>query len=162
PFVKRIVVDNRSGFDLVNVVVEVSTVPEVADRSEFHVDRIASAMTHVMSPVVRLRPEVLVAQQERELGTLRVRVIAQDKLVAESALPFEVLAYDEWNGTASLPEILAAFVLPNHPGVDQVLQSARDLLGNRTGNPALEGYQGRDPARVLQIVEAIYDTVVRF
>ena len=32
-----------------------------------------------------------------------------------------MLAYNEWNGTTSLPEILAAFVLPNHPALAPIL-----------------------------------------
>ena len=33
---------------------------------------------------------------------------------AEDGRPVEVLAYNEWGGSRSLPELLAAFVLPNY------------------------------------------------
>jgi DNA polymerase III delta prime subunit len=68
-----------------------------------------------------------------------------------------LLTVDEW-WAVGLPETLAAFVRPNEPSVQRVLDKARDLLAQRTGSPALEGYQ-TGPERVHQIAEAIYDAL---
>lgn len=56
-------------------------------------------------------------------------------------------------------ELLASFVQPQAEALTAVLQSASDLLGERTGRTALDGYQSDDPARVDAMAEAIWDAV---
>ncbi|QDU86621.1 ATP-dependent RecD-like DNA helicase [Planctomycetes bacterium Pla163] len=65
----------------------------------------------------------------------------------------------EWPGLAVHPEYLAAFVLPNEPAVQDLLRGAADLLGEWTQNPALDGYQSKDPGRALRQAAAIYGAI---
>ncbi len=52
--------------------------------------------------------------------------------------------------------MLASFVLPNHPDVGKVVDLARRLLGDATGDPSLAGYQSKDPGRVRAMARAVY------
>ncbi|MEM7263019.1 MAG: DUF4011 domain-containing protein, partial [Planctomycetota bacterium] len=79
----------------------------------------------------------------------------QATLVRES-FPIQLLAYDQWSGLRSLPEILAAFVLPNHPAVEGLLSEASGILEGWTGSGALDGYQSKDRQRVWTIGAAVY------
>lgn len=69
-----------------------------------------------------------------------------------------LLTIDEW-WALSLHETLAAFVRPNDPAVQKILDNASALLAERVGTPALDGYQ-TGPERVHQIAEALYDALV--
>ncbi|PUB19872.1 AAA domain-containing protein [Promicromonospora sp. AC04] len=69
-----------------------------------------------------------------------------------------LLTIDEW-WARSLHETLAAFVRPNDPTVQRILDTASGLLTERVGTPALDGYQ-TGPERVHQIAEALYDALV--
>jgi hypothetical protein len=71
-------------------------------------------------------------------------------------MPNDPLAYDEWNGLSGIPEILAAFVMPNHPAVEAILADASILLGQWTGDSSLLGYQNKDRQRVIMTTAAIY------
>ncbi|WP_020016573.1 DUF4011 domain-containing protein [Promicromonospora sukumoe] len=69
-----------------------------------------------------------------------------------------LLTIDEW-WALGLHETLAAFVRPNDPAVQKILDTASGLLAERVGTPALDGYQ-TGPERVHQIAEALYDALV--
>ncbi|GAL98954.1 hypothetical protein AA0312_1073 [Acetobacter tropicalis NRIC 0312] len=50
-------------------------------------------------------------------------------------------------GLSGIPDILAAFVLPNDPAIARILRSASEILRQAGQSPSLEGYQG-DKVRV--------------
>lgn len=70
-----------------------------------------------------------------------------------------VLAFDQWPGLQYTPELLAAFVMPNHPVVTSLIQLAAKYLGKWTGNPSLAGYQFDDPNRVKNMAAAAYAAI---
>ena len=61
--------------------------------------------------------------------------------VAQLRQRIEVLAHDQWGGMRSLPEMLAAFILPNHPAIETLLAEAARILEQWTGDASLSGYQ---------------------
>ena len=76
-------------------------------------------------------------------------------------LPLAVLAYNEWYGVSSLPEIIAAHVLPNDPAVERILAEASKLLLEKTQDSSLSGYQSGDPRRAYAQAAAIYFAAAR-
>ncbi len=74
-------------------------------------------------------------------------------------LPITVLAYDQWHGYGTHPELLAAFVTPNHPAIAQLVGRSAQLLEAWTSDPSLDGYQTQDPNRALQQAAAIYAAI---
>ena len=109
----------------------------------------------------RLLREALAAQTERELGELRVELLENGTPIFRQVQRLEVLAANEWSGALRFPELLAAFVLPNQPAVEQVLGRARDLLLEHTGNASINGYQKQDTARILAEAAAIYGAIAK-
>src|SRR5690606_32834334 len=81
---------------------------------------------------------------------------AHGDIVRDSS-DIRLLTAEEW-WALSIPESLAAFVRPNDPAVLDLLRDASELLEQRTGSPALEGYQS-GPQRIHHIAEAIYDAM---
>jgi len=108
------------------------------------------------TPDLRLSPEALVTVSERYRSSVILKVLHHGHLIQERSWPIDVLAYNEWTGVDSLPELLAAFCLPNHPAVSRVLKSARELLQNWSGDPSLDGYQTKSNQRVALTAAAIY------
>ncbi|NHN85945.1 DUF3320 domain-containing protein [Acetobacter musti] len=66
-----------------------------------------------------------------------------------------VLARNEWGGLSGIPDILAAFVLPNDPAVARILRSASSILRDAGKTHSLEGYQG-SKTRVWEQAQAIW------
>ena len=58
-----------------------------------------------------------------------------------------------------MPEILAAFVLPNHPVVARLLKGASDHLQRWTQDASLSGYQTRDARRVALMGAACFTAI---
>jgi hypothetical protein len=95
-------------------------------------------------------------QTEREDGHLWVETSADEIQLYRDILPLTVLAYNEWYGISSLPEIIAAHVLPNDPAVGRILLAASKILFEKTQDSSLSGYQDYNPSRVFSQIAAIY------
>ena len=81
-----------------------------------------------------------------------------DELVETKRLPVQALAYNQWMHREDCWDSLAGFVLPTHPALYPILDRARELLGERTGDPSTDSYQsGRD--RVRHIAAALFDSL---
>ncbi|MDJ0975512.1 MAG: DUF3320 domain-containing protein [Planctomycetota bacterium] len=157
PVVKAVRIRNLGEEPLKDVVVGLWAAPELAPRIELRAAEIPAGAAHRFEPVdLPFSATRLVNKDEREQAQLWIEVACGDEVRHRLPHPLEVLAYSEWAGARSLPEILAAFVLPNHPDVERLLASARDRLAQATGDPTLEGYRAKDPARVKAVVEAVY------
>lgn len=110
-----------------------------------------------LAGTVRHDHGVLRALTEVAPGSVRVAIVNDEgtTLAAETA-PWRVHPSDSWSGLGTLPEMLAAFVLPNDDAVARILARAGELLEESTGESALDGYQSKDPRRALRIAEAIH------
>ena len=162
PLVKLIRVTNTDARSVQDVAVKVRMRPGFADPWTAHIEMIAPGSTWNVDTVdLGLRMQELVNLTEREEALLSLRVSAKDQPEVHLESKVQVLACNEWNGVSSLPHLLAAFVQPNHPSVGEVLAIVRGVLGEATGDPALDGYQSSDPGRVFRFCEAIYSAVQR-
>ncbi len=106
-----------------------------------------------------LDAQKLATMTEKYEDSFLVSLSQNSETLWEERLPITVLAYDQWHGYASHPELLAAFVTPNHPAISQILGQAAVLLGKWTDDPSLDGYQTQDPNRVLSQAAAIYAAI---
>ena len=134
--------------------------PGLAEPWSVPIDGLAPGASITLStPDLRLRPEPLVNLIERTRGHLIVEVTQDDDLLLRHDEDVELLAYNEWTGLSTVPELLAAFVLPNHPAVAPLLKSASAHLAEWTDDPALSGYQSDDRDRVREVAAAIYTAI---
>ncbi|HKD98448.1 MAG TPA: DUF4011 domain-containing protein, partial [Micromonosporaceae bacterium] len=76
------------------------------------------------------------------------------QLVAHST----VLAHNEWFNSPVLYDSLAAFVQPNTKAVESVLRATGQILMERTGSGAMQGYQA-GPERAAHIAGAVYEAL---
>ncbi len=157
PVVKNLRILNRSDAPLRDLTVRVITIPAFAFPWESRITAINAGETFNLGVVdLSLSHDFLACLTERVAGSIVVELSKDDVVLTASTKRIDVLAYDEWNGLRSIPEILAAFVTPNHPVVESLLSDTAGILGSWSGNSALSGYQSRDPQRVLLTAAAIY------
>ena len=162
PIVKALHVDNTTDEPLEGVEVEIQGRPDFCRPYRTTIERIPENGTYTLD-AVDLQPsgEYLPKLTERIRAELVISAEVGEDRAAEIVEQVELLARNEWGGQASLPELLAAFVMPNHPRVQHLLRDAADLLGEWTGDPSLSGYQAQDRTRVLQSSAAIYAAMQR-
>lgn len=90
-------------------------------------------------------------------GTVQARVLNDDgAAIASCTRPWAVHPVDSWTGLGEMPELLAAFVLPNDPAVDGLTAQVAARMAGLVEGAALDGYQSRDPLRALRAVEAVH------
>jgi len=141
--------------------IRISSEPEFFPPYELNVSEIAPGGTWVKGPLdIRPSARFLMDITERVRGSLVIDVVDGEQVIARKSDSIEFLAFDEWSGLGgSIPELLAAFVLPNDPVVERLLKDAAAWLKDNTGSSSLSGYQSRSPKRIGQIAQAIYQTI---
>ncbi|MHB2018043.1 MAG: DUF3320 domain-containing protein [Candidatus Xenobia bacterium] len=160
PVVRGVAIHNRSETVATDLAVRISLQPKLLSSWEQRIELLDAGGTfHVSTVNLALPVQELTSITEREAGELHVELTQQGKRVLEQVHPIEVLAFNEWNGTTALPEILAAFSQPNDSAIDPILRAAAGHLRERTQNGALSGYQGNDPKRVLLTAAALYSAI---
>src|SRR4051812_18861573 len=105
-------------------------------------------------------PAAMLHVEEQRPGVIDVEVEADSELLGEGSRAVQVLAAQQWLATP-LPlalEMLAAYVMPNHPAITALVSEAADLLEQRTGSGALVGYSAT-PERVDEVVQAIAEVM---
>ena len=113
----------------------------------------------IKSPSIHVKGEYLASLTERVFCNLKVEVFRNEECLLEETKPLTVLAYDEWPGLKYYPDLLAAFVTPNHPVVAELVLSASKWLETWTGSPSLDGYQSKDQNRVKLMAAAVYAAI---
>lgn len=157
PVIKALRITNNSAEPLQDVKVMIEAEPEYATAWESRIGSIKAGETYNLGVVdLVLSHDFLASLTERVSGALNVSILQQDVRLASASKRIDILAFDEWNGLQSLPEIIAAFITPNHPAIETVLSSAADVLCKWTSNSALSGYQSRDTQRVALTAAAIF------
>ena len=101
----------------------------------------------------------LAAITERLVTTLEVLIKKENETLDKQSFPLTILAFDQWAGLSVLPEMLAAYITPNHERLPEVLHRASDILQKWTGNPGFDEYQSRNPDRVRKQMAAIYEAI---
>ncbi len=161
PIVKRLRIENLTDGDLTDVIVGLWINCSLAPVWQREIAKIGPRATYNLDQVdLALDAGVLVHQVEREVAHLTAELTQGERIIAQVKLPIEVLAYNEWGGVGSLPEIMAAFVMPNHPAIDSLLGKARKHLENKGHQPSFSGYQSKNPDHVRAMIEAIYDGLI--
>ncbi|HZN37887.1 MAG TPA: DUF3320 domain-containing protein [Planctomycetota bacterium] len=160
PWLHAITLQNRGNETLADLQVTIGLAPGLMQP---HVELVAAVPAGGTFALTKLDPrldvQALANLLERQRAELRITVTRGAETLASATAEVEVLAYNEWPGLGVLPALLAAFVSPNHPSLAAVLRDVGARLQRQTGSSALDGYQRRDPARVLAIVEAVHDAV---
>ncbi len=159
PVVKELRFQN-AGVARRDLVIRVSTEPAFAAPTELRVQSIEATGEFCVSPLdLKLSHDFLAGLNEKVAGWLKVEVVAGDLVLCSRTESVSLLARNEWCGLLSLPEILAAFILPNDPALMPILGRASDLLREATGRGALNGYQDKSRKRAWEQVAALYKAV---
>ena len=160
PVLREICLKNTGENDLKGVCVHVSFEPDFAESCRMHIESIPSGSEERLSAIpVRLSTAFLSQLTERLLGHIHIAITSDEESLFSETYELSLLAFDQWGGIAVLPEMLAAFVTPNHPAIAPIIKRASEILGTWTESPALDEYQTRDPNRVKKQMAAVYEAI---
>lgn len=160
PVVRALRLTNHGTDSLEHLQVLINTNPRFAQGINLRFDRLGPSESRRLSPV-DLQPDhsYLAGLTEAVQAIVKVSVLAETKELAERTQPLEILAYDQWAGTRALPELLAAFCMPNNPAVDILIGKASKLLRSEHSELSMNGYQSKNREVVWKQVSAVYSTI---
>ncbi|WP_154792608.1 DUF3320 domain-containing protein [Occultella kanbiaonis] len=135
-----VVVDLAGGRE--TIVRDVPLVLDPSAMAQVEEDRPAEIVVDLLPPVDGDEPD-------------ETAVVAEP--LARIAVPVRLLAAQHWLRSEHpvTTEVLASFVMPNHPAISQLLGEAGEILRTETGSASLEGYQS-GPDRVDELARAIF------
>ena len=155
--VRSVSVINDTDAVLENVELKLWTEPALTLPFTKHYDRIGPNTTYRTGPLdLTLDGGYLSGLTEKVSGLLHMTLEHEGEVMFAHAQELTALAFDEWHGYTYYPELLTAFITPNHPQVAALNARAAELLASWTGDPSLDAYQTQDPNRVLQFCAAVY------
>lgn len=160
PVIRALRLTNHSSRALEHVVVLIAGSPSFAHGIKLQFDRLAPSESRHISPI-DLKPDhsYFADLGESVHASIRVTVLEGSTELAHAEQPVQVLAYDQWAGTRALPELLAAFSMPNNPAVDVLLGKASRLLRKSHPDLSMDGYQSKSRDAVWKQVSALYSAI---
>jgi very-short-patch-repair endonuclease len=142
------------------LVVTLTANPLFLKPKSWRLDRLsAGAILPIKDRDIELNGNFLLNLSDSMRGTVTVTIEQGEHVLAQETRSIELLAYNEWGGSDYMPELLAAFAMPNEPAIDRVLRDA-SLILRASGKPdGIDGYQSGSRQRVWEITSAIYSAI---
>jgi very-short-patch-repair endonuclease len=160
PVLRSLRLTNHTENTLERLVVLITCAPRFAQGVKLQFDQLAPGETRRIAPI-DLKPEhaYLAELQEAVKASIRVSVVQGTDELAHVEQAMTVLAYDQWAGTRAIPELLAAFCMPNNPAVDLLVGKASKLLRTSYPELSMDGYQSKSRDVVWKQVSALYSAI---
>ncbi len=160
PIIRKLVVENPSDEDLLDLKIEIKGEPDFVNNWEHRIEILqAHQRIEIEVKGLKLLANFLSELTEKLSGDLFLSISSKEELLFTENYNVDILAYDQWNGIGTLPEMLAAFVTPNHPEISKVIQIASRILDNWTDNPSFDAYQSLNPNRVKKQMGAVFEAI---
>ncbi|SDK96832.1 AAA domain-containing protein [Pedobacter sp. ok626] len=158
--IRGLTITNTSDKPWEELKVEISSEPEFTAVWSDHIGELqVGEIFQITSRQLDISPKFLVDLTEKMIGKLILRLYDKGNKIFEESYPIELLAFDQWPGVGMLPEMLAAFIMPNHPDIPKIIRRASQLLEQWTGSPSFDEYQSKNPNRVRNQMAAIYEAI---
>lgn len=143
-----------------DVLVTLTSNPAFLKPKSWRLDRIApDGSVSIKDRDLKLDGGFLLNLTDAIRGTVTITVEKDGLTIAEETKSVELLAYNEWGGAGYMPELLAAFSIPNDPAVDRILRDA-SLVLRKAGKPdGIDGYRSGSRQRVWEIASAVYTAI---
>ncbi|MBC7389830.1 MAG: DUF4011 domain-containing protein, partial [Opitutaceae bacterium] len=160
PVVRKLSIKNISENEMRNISIEINADPEFAIAWTKRIDLLpANELVDVGAVDIKSITKFLAELTERITGNFTLVIKTDNEVLFKENYAINILAYDQWNGIGVLPEMLSAFVTPNHPDIAKVIIRASSILEKWTGKPSFDAYQSLNPDRVKKQMAAIYESI---
>ena len=157
PILPQVTIQNHTDTALSGVTLTVESTPAMLLPFTQRIEQIPPQSEYTLQGLnVQADPAYLAGLTERVRGRILLRLSDATGTLAEYSTDAAALAFDEWHGTAFYPELICAFITPNHPEVTKLAARAAEYLGQWSDSPALDAYQRENPNRVRMQAAAVY------
>ncbi|WP_407310864.1 DUF4011 domain-containing protein [Pseudomonas sp. nanlin1] len=163
PLVRELSLWNQQDTPFENLTLTLSTDPDFVESRTWSIHRLnAGDRLNIADRDLKLNAAYLSGLSESLSADVILRVSQGDQLLVEQRFPSELLARTQWGGLSAMPELLAAFCMPNDPAVDRVLKAASQVLRRAGKKDGIDGYEGKSRTRTWELASAIWSGVCSF
>lgn len=160
PVLRELEITNDSESDYKELTLFLTTSPAFLEAKTWKIDSLSKGdHLSITERDLKLNAAYLQDLSESLNGTLTLRLCCGDQTLAESVFEIEILASNEWGGAGAMPELLAAFVMPNDPAVDRLLKAASEVLRRAGKKDSIDGYAGQSRTRTWELTSALWSSV---
>lgn len=160
PVIHQITIENITDEPLKDLRIEVIPEPDFGSSVPASIEEIPPrGSLSLTSFNLTLSAGYFARLTERLSGSLNVGIYSGTEPVFGRKYPIDLLAYDQWGGINVFPQMLSAYITPNHPALSPILHRAASILEEWTGNPSLNEYQSRNPDRAKKQMAAVYNAI---
>lgn len=160
PLLRHLTIAYDGAESLDDLVLELEASVPFASLKAWRIDRLApNSSMAIPDRDVELREGYLADLTESMQASIHLRLRSGTAILAEQRFPVELLSRNQWGGAGSMPELLAAFCMPNDPAVDRVLKSTSDVLRRAGRTDGIDGYGAGSRKRVWELASAIWSAV---
>lgn len=160
PIIRKLIIENPTDEDLSDLKIEIKGKPDFVNSWEHRIEVLPrNQKIEIEVKGLKLLANFLSELTEKLSGDLILSISTKKNVLFTENYNVDILAYDQWNGIVTLPEMLSAFVTPNHPEISKVIQVASKILESWTGNPSFDAYQSLNPDRVKKQMGAIFEAI---
>src|SRR5690242_13775293 len=160
PVIRKLTIKNIGESDLNNIQIQLIPEPEFAVEWNKKIDVLPKEELIDLGAIdIKTITKFLAELTERIAGSITLIIKTENDILFQEVYPIDILSYEQWNGIGILPEMLAAFITPNHPEIAKVVIRASEILQKWTGKPSFDEYQSLNPDRVKKQMAAIYEAI---
>ncbi len=162
PLIRNISLRNETDEVLRDLEIKISFDPAFAAEFSCRIDSIEAQSSLEVTPIkIKLSTDYFFGLTERIDGQMMINVYkdGEEEVLAAACYDTALLACDQWSGLQIMPELICAFVTPNHPKVAEILNSAAGFLKNWGESPSFTAYQTQNVNTVKRQMAAIYAAV---
>jgi superfamily I DNA and/or RNA helicase len=158
--VQSLTIENTSETDSNQLEIKISTDIPCIEPFNYSIS-IVPAKKDVKIPLENLKVnrDFLNKLSETEKANLTIEVCEKEVSILKETIVINIQPLEHFGGFQVFPELIAAYITPNHPYIYHIKRKAIDILERQVLKTAFEGYQSNDPERVLQIMSAIYSAI---
>ena len=119
--IKSIIIKNNSDLKYANAELRITSDSDFSLPYHEYIEYIPEKTDFEIRNIdLKLNGNVLAGLTERITDNLNIVLICDGKIVFAKRNEITVLAYDEWHGYLVYPELLSAFITPNHPAITKI------------------------------------------
>jgi len=161
PLITLLALSNSSDDEPLNdMLITLTCDPEFFEPAEWRLDYLAPGeRIELQLQSVKVSVKGLQELTSDIVTNLRLQAIAGGKVLAERHFETTFMPKNYWAGQLNMPELLAAFSMPDSPYVESMVVKASNILKDSNLSHSMDGYQSRKRENPYAAANALWAVV---
>ncbi|WP_153800460.1 DUF3320 domain-containing protein [Foetidibacter luteolus] len=160
PLISELTIENAGDTDIAGVQVNINADQPCFLPFSYAIESIpAGKDVKIALEGLKINRGYLAQLSETEKAVIGIEVLQNGRAVCKDEFSVGVHPLEYFGGFETLPELIAAYVTPNHPYIYHLKRRAAELLERNGQKAAFDGYQLNSQERVLQVMAALYAAI---